>query len=83
MACVFAAVYSARNEGKAHCFDLIAERFGSDCNYVAIGTLSCEHFHACLRCPCTLPLSAVLFAVECKSVVPLCFMAVLYTMPAD
>jgi len=34
---VSAAVYSARNEGKAHCFDLIAERFGSDCNYVAIG----------------------------------------------
>ncbi|KAL0050629.1 hypothetical protein WJX82_003772 [Trebouxia sp. C0006] len=31
------SVYSARNEGKAHCFDLIAERFGSDCNYVAIG----------------------------------------------
>lgn len=32
-----AAVYSARNEGKAHCFDLIAERFGSDCNYIAVG----------------------------------------------
>ncbi|KAL3161743.1 hypothetical protein ABBQ38_008840 [Trebouxia sp. C0009 RCD-2024] len=31
------SVYSARNKGKAHCFDLIAERFGSDCNYVAIG----------------------------------------------
>lgn len=35
--CVSAAVYSARNEGKAHCFDLIRERFGDDCNYVAIG----------------------------------------------
>lgn len=34
-----AAVYSARNEGKAHCFDLIKERFGEDCNYVAIGEL--------------------------------------------
>lgn len=30
-------MYSARNEGKAHCFDLIAERFGKDCSYVAIG----------------------------------------------
>ena len=34
---LLAAVYSARNEGKAHCFDLIADRFGKDCNYVAIG----------------------------------------------
>jgi len=40
MASVLAAVYSARNEGKAHCFDLIAERFGSDCNYVAIGRIT-------------------------------------------
>lgn len=34
---VSAAIYSARNEGKSHCFDLIRERFGDDCNYVAIG----------------------------------------------
>ncbi len=83
MACVFAAVYSARNEGKAHCFDLISERFGSDCNYVAIGTLSLSALPCMSTCPCMLLLSAILSAVECKSVVPLCFMAVLYTMPAD
>ena len=45
---VDAAVYSARNEGKAHCFDLIEERFGQDCNFIAIGTALpkayCVHF---------------------------------------
>lgn len=47
---VNAAVYSARNEGKAHCFNLIAERFGSDCNYVAIGIFfaHCSHTVDCI-----------------------------------
>lgn len=60
---VDAAVYSARNEGKAHCFDLIEERFGEDCNFIAIGMVLHEAY--CVQFLLLLSKLVLLAALSC------------------